>query len=176
MCGAVAPASGGIRQAVDAVCRVFSWLAGAITLLIMIMLAVEVVTRTATGGSVLGTIEISEIALAFVVFLGVAQAQRVRAHVNTNLVTSRMPVPVAVGVRVVGLLAAAVVLVWTAWASAERALDSVATGESRFGITEVPIWPARVIIPVGLVLLAVQVVFTAYDAVRNRGAASERAG
>lgn len=156
-----------VRRAVDAVCAVFSWISGLITVVLMLVIVLEVVLRGASGRSLLGTIELSEVGLVFVVFLGVAYAQRVDAHVSTDLVTSRLPVRVAATARTAALLLAAGVLVWMTSMTALRGWDSFQSGESRFGINAIPLWPARLIIPVGLALLAMQVLFSAADAWRT---------
>ena len=158
----------GLRAAVDLVSRWFSWVSGALTLVLLVMLVAEVAVRELVGRSLLGTIELSEVLLVFIVALGAAYAQKAGSHVSTDLATSRFaPTPAAV-IRVSGMVVAAGFLFWTAWACWERGLEAFASGESRFGITSVPVWPARLVLPIGLALLAVQCLFTAYDAWNRR--------
>lgn len=170
-----ARASTGLRAAVDLVSHVFSWLSGAFTLLLLVMLVAEVVVREVVGRSLLGTIELSEVLLVLIVALGVSYAQKTGSHVSTDLVTSRFAPTTAAVIRVVGMVVAAGFLLWTAWASAERGWESFESGESRFGITSVPVWPARLVLPVGLALLGVQCLFTAWDAWSRRNATTDDA-
>jgi TRAP-type C4-dicarboxylate transport system permease small subunit len=156
-----------VRQGIQIVTRVFSWISGAFILVLMLLVVLEVFLRDVFSTTIGGTIEISEVMLAFLVFLGVAYAQQSSAHVNTNLVTSRIPPRVAGVVRTVGLVIAALVMLWAAWASAGRGWDSFQAGEARFGLRSVPVWPARLIIPVGFALLALETLFTAHDAWRS---------
>ena len=45
----------------------------------------------------------------------------------------------------------------------KRALRSIESGEYRFGIIEIPIWPARTAVVLGLALLTLQVAFTTFE-------------
>lgn len=155
------------RSVLQAVSRLFSWLAGVAILVLMLLVVLEVALRDVFGSTVGGTIEISEVLLAFLVFLGVAYAQQDGSHVNTDLVTSRLPPRVAGAVRAVGMLVAVVALLMAVWATADRAWASMQAGEARFGLRSIPVWPARLIVPVGLFLLALESLFTAWDAWRR---------
>lgn len=174
----VAPTDRGaaLRAAVDVLSRWSSWISGALTLVLLVMLVAEVAVREIVGRSLLGTIELSEVLLVLIVALGAAYAQKTGAHVSTDLVTSRFAPATAAAIRVGGMLVAAGFLFWTAWASAERGWEAFESGESRFGITSVPVWPARLVLPLGLALLAVQCLFTALDAWRRRTADAPPAG
>lgn len=156
-----------LRQTVQAVSRALSWLAGAFILVLMLLVVLEVVLRDGFSTTLGGTIEISEVVLAFLVFLGVAYAQQDRAHVHTNLVVSRIPPRAAAVLRTLGLAVSAVVLLVAAWATAERGWESMQAGEARFGLRSVPVWPARLVIPLGLLLLALECVIAAVDAWRG---------
>lgn len=171
--GTGARARTGPRAAVDLVSRWCSWLSGGLTLVLLVMLVAEVVVRELVGRSLLGTIELSEVLLVFIVALGAAHAQRSGAHVSTDLVTSRFPPTTAAAIRVAGMTVAAGFLLWTAWATGERGWEAFEAGETRFGITSVPVWPARLILPFGLALLAVQCLFTARDAWARRHAPTD---
>lgn len=175
MRGPDAVMDGAPRRALDAVSRFLSWISGALTLVLLLMLVAEVAARELIGRSLLGTIELSEVLLVFVVALGAAHAQRTGAHVSTDLVTSKFPPVPAALIRVVGMLVAAGFLLWTAWAALRRGWSSFQSGESRFGITDVPVWPARLILPIGLTLLALQCLFTARDAWHRRHGAPQPA-
>lgn len=158
----------GMRRIVQGVSRLFSWISGVFILALMLLVVLEVVLRDLFETTLGGTIEVSEVVLAFLVFLGVAYAQQDDAHVQTDLVTSRLPPGAAAWIRAVGLVVAAIVLLVAAWATAGRGWDAFQTGESRFGLRSVPVWPARLIIPVGLFLLALECLLTAATAWRTR--------
>ncbi|MEQ8717996.1 MAG: TRAP transporter small permease [Acidimicrobiales bacterium] len=143
-----------------------AWISGLMILLMMGLVVAEVVLRKYFNTTLKGTIEYSEILLVFIVFGAIAHAQQIGGHVKTELVTSRLPPRIGGYVRAVGLVIVAALLIWMTQATLARGLDSMESGESRVGVKEVPIWPARLAIPVGLFFLALETLFTAWDALR----------
>lgn len=161
---AAARAGSGSRGVFDALTRACSWIAGGLTIVLMLLIGTEVVVRGFSGGSLPGTIEISEVLLVFIVALGLGRAQQTGTHVSTDLVTSRLAPRVGAVVRGVGLAVSAGFLLWATWVSAARGWEAMLVGEARFGISEVPVWPARLILPIGLFILSVQCLLSAHDA------------
>ncbi|MBP2366188.1 TRAP transporter small permease subunit [Pseudonocardia parietis] len=173
---AAARAASGPRGTFDQVTRWFSWAAGGLALALMLLIVAEVGVRAVVGRSLSGTIELSEVLLVFIVALGIGNAQRTGAHVNTDLLTSRLTPHTGAVVRVAGLTVAAGFLLWTTWVSATRGWEAMLVGEARFGISEVPVWPARLVLPLGLLVLSVQCLLTARDAWGRRHGSAGTAG
>lgn len=156
---------GPVRRAVHALSTLFGVLAALLIVAIMASTAADVATRQLTGSSIPGVVEYSEVLMVGLIFLGLAYAQRTGAHIGVDLVTERMPVRVAHAVRSVGLLLAILVLAVMAWETLEVALRAVESREYRFGLVQVPIWPARLLIPIGLVALLLELAITLIDEV-----------
>lgn len=142
----------------------------AVTGVVVIMFATcaDVFRRTLTGRSVPGVVEGSEVMLVIAVFLGLGYAQREKVHVATSVVTDRLPDAVSRTVRIAGILVAICFLLWLVYATGERAVQSTRTGEYRFGLLQVPIWPGRVAITVGLALLTAELVRDLWGTVTSR--------
>jgi TRAP-type mannitol/chloroaromatic compound transport system permease small subunit len=66
-----------------------------------------------------------------------------------------------------GLVPAALFVSWAAWLTAMEGLASMERGEFRFGIVAVPVWPAKLVIPIGLAGLAVALMAKVVTAVRR---------
>lgn len=143
----------------------FGVLAAVLIMAIMFSTAADVTARQVTGSSIAGVVEYSEVLMVGLIFLGLAYAQRTGAHIGVDLVTERLPARVAHGVRSVGLVIAMVVITIMAWQTLEVALRSVQSGEYRFGLVQVPIWPARLLIPIGLTALLLELAVSLYDEV-----------
>lgn len=156
------------RRVVQTLSRFFAWLSGLFTLLLMLLVVLEVILRDLFVTSLGGGIELSEVALVFLVFFGIAYAQQADAHVNTNILTARMPIRAASVLKSGALLFVAAILLWATYVTTARGWDSMQAGEARFGLRAVPIWPARLIIPVGLLLLSLETLISAADAWRGR--------
>jgi TRAP-type C4-dicarboxylate transport system permease small subunit len=138
--------------------RFAALLAASGTLFLMLATVADVARRQLTGQPLTGVVEISEVMLVAVVFLGVAYTQREKQHVATTVLTDRLPPRVSGWLRVIGTVVVVVLLLWMIQATSELALESYRRGEYRFGLTRVPLWPARASIPLGLTLLLGEVV------------------
>lgn len=165
------------RTFFDRVTDVLGALGGIAILVLMFLTTIDVVLRKTTGQGVGGTVEISEVVLVAAVFLGLPAAQASGAHVATTVVTShlsertRRVVLVAVGL--ISTLIATVMLYATTLAAA----TSVENGEYRFGLVHVPVWPARIIIPIGVLLLLIEFVrhlMRVWNGTEDIGEADER--
>lgn len=156
--------------------RVLAVVSAAATLLVMLLTVVDVLVRLVVGGSVPGLLEYSEVAMVFLVMCGIAYGQQQRVHVSVDLVTSRLRPPAAGRVVGGGLVIAALALCWLAYASGVSAVESIRSGEVRYGITEVPLWPARVMVPIGAGLVAAELVIQAASAFRGRTADGDLEG
>jgi TRAP-type C4-dicarboxylate transport system permease small subunit len=120
---------------------------------IMMVSALDVASRNLLGRSVPGALESSEVVLVVGAFLGLAYAQRLRTHVATSFLVELLPRRFARLIRSAGLLAVSSYVGWATWLTAPRAWQSFVMGEARFGLVEIPQWPARFAIAIGFGLL-----------------------
>lgn len=143
--------------------RVTSTLAGAsvaFTILLMGVMLADVVTRTLTGGSLTGSLEVSETLLVAIVFCGIAYAERSGDNVRVRLLGGRIGRHPEAVLRALGTLVAIVVTVWLAWASVLEAVHSLNINEYQLGLVQYPLWPARMIIAVGFMLISLEFLST----------------
>lgn len=119
------------------------------TLAVMVAIVIDVVSRNITGKSVPGLLEMSESGLVAAVFLGLAYAGTTNSHVAVDLLTSHINQTVARVLIAIMWLAGIVVTGWFLVSSTNRAVDSFQRSESRTGLVDWPIWPARWIIVIG---------------------------
>jgi TRAP-type C4-dicarboxylate transport system permease small subunit len=144
-----------------------SWLlnlvAGFLTVAILIMIVTDVGWRILAGRSVRGVFEYSEVILATLVVLSLAHAQAIRGHITVDFLvvrltaTARRWVALLTGTLMTLLLAA---MTWGSWMVTAQ---SIARGEYRTGLARVPVWPTRLAITVGLVLLTLEFLITTYE-------------
>lgn len=139
-----------VIQSISSFLAIISALA---TLILMLLTVVDVFSRMGGTGSIPGLLELSEVALVFVVFCGIAYGQQHRTHVAVSLVTSRLPEKVGRIAVSIGLVIILGVFIWATYATGVQAIESTIRQEARFGITAVPIWPSRILIPIGFALL-----------------------
>lgn len=141
----------------------FGIIAALLIVAVMFSTAADVIVRQLTGSSIPGVVEYSEVLLVALIFLGLAYAQRVKAHIGVDIVTERLKPRVSHVVRAVGLVLAILVLAWMAYETAVVAVHAFEVREYRFGLVQVPIWPVRIVVPVGLTVLILELALSAYD-------------
>lgn len=139
-----------------AVSSLASAAAAVILIGLMLLTVLDVARRNAGMSSIHGTIDYVEIGMVLAVYLGLGKSEEVEAHVRTPLVTSRLPLPIAQWGRAIALGACALLMLYVAYSAGVRAWDSFDAGEVTAGVDRIPVWPARIAVPVGALLLAVE--------------------
>ena len=158
-----------MRRVVDRLSHLLSIVAGVALFLLMAITGTDVLRRALIDGrSVPGAIEYAEIILVGLVYLSLAQTQRSDGHISVAVMTARLPPRFARALTTTGLLVVTLVLGWLVVASAGVAWRSWNTGEFRMGLAQVPIWPARALIPLGAFFLLLQTLYSAADALGGR--------
>jgi TRAP-type C4-dicarboxylate transport system permease small subunit len=123
--------------------------------------------RNLFGPGLPGAEEISEIFMVSLVYFGLAYAQHKKAHVSISVVTDRIPTKVANLMRGFGLTVVCIVLAWMIIETGQTAMISFETGEYRFGLLRVPVWPAKMVIPFGVAALLIETCFDIIDTLRS---------
>lgn len=152
--------------AVDGVARVLAVIAAATIVLMMVATVADVARRYLLGRPIPGVIESGELLMVLSVFLGLAYTQLHGNHVAVTLVIDRLPFRAAAVCRTIGLLVVLGILVWMTVVTGQRALVSYTTNEFRFGVVQIPIWPGRIAIAIGLLAFALQLVPAIIENVR----------
>lgn len=147
-----------LRTVTNRIAIVLGALAGLGILAMMIGTAVDVVRREATGQSIAGVNEISEVLLVVVVFLGVMGAQTSGTQISTPVVTNRLPSRWGHLVRTIAGVIATLIALWAAWETTKTGITSWQAKEFRFGLAHIPVWPAKLIIPLGFYALALALI------------------
>lgn len=124
-------------------------LASVSTIVMMLGISADVLYRNTAGRSIPGVLELSESALVATVFFGLAYAGTSGSHIAVDLLVSRLPRVVAQWTMVLAWVLSAGMLGWLVYAGFQRAMDSLERGETRMGLVNWPLWPARWIIVLG---------------------------
>ena len=133
--------------------------------IVMVALVIAVLWRGVFNESLPGLIELVELLMIFVVYLGLAHAEHTRAHVRMTIVTSRLPPTWRRRVLIVSRLVACIGALVFVIGTGQRAIDATIAGEYRMGLMNFPIWPARLTITLGFVLLLLEQVLQLIDTV-----------
>ena len=142
-------------KALTATANLMGFVAVIALLFLICSATIDVAYRSVTGRSLFyGLLEYGEAALVVLAFLGAVRTQVAGGHVASTLVTSMMRVRAAAGLRCVTKFGVVLLLVWAAYSSGIAALKSYNSGEVRFGLVSVQMWPMRAVVPISLCLIA----------------------
>jgi TRAP-type transport system small permease protein len=151
-----------VERIVDSISTVLAIIGAMALLAVMVAISADVIRRDLTGRSIVGVLELTEVLMVTFIFLGMAEAHRRDLHVRVGVVTAVLPARAARYVELFGMAMSVAFVAWMIHATTIRAIASVEASEYRFGTIAVPIWPARIAIPVGLAALLLQFVIHMY--------------
>lgn len=137
--------------------HVGGYIAGLTTLLLCLLIVVDVAARW-LDVPLTGVLEISQyLFMPILVFLSLSFAQSIGEHIRATVLIDRLTVR---GALTVNLAAQAVTLVTTvvlALAAAESARQATSIQLQAVGAIEFALWPIKIVVAVGLFMLALQV-------------------
>lgn len=120
------------------------------TVVMMLAIVIDVAARGITGASIPGLFELGETVLVAAVFLGMAYTGVTNGHIAVDLLTERLTPAVSRIVVLIAWILTAITLAWFTYATAVRAMASSRSNETRMGLVNWPVWPARWIIVIGI--------------------------
>lgn len=131
---------------------------------LILLSSADVFSRELRGVGVPGAIQYAELIMVALTFLSLADGQRHGDHVAIELVSSRLPVRLSSALMAMGYLLVTGALLWAAWVSLDIALASLERGEAKIGIVAIPVWPARMTVPLGMTAMALMLLLQAFRA------------
>jgi TRAP-type C4-dicarboxylate transport system permease small subunit len=131
-------------------------LAGLALLAMVVIGAFDVILGRGFNLSVAGAREITEILMVAAALLGMALSQQRREHVRVTLLTDRLPAPLQRWLDRLGLLLATFLMLAISGYGFQSALQSFQSGEFSPGSLAVPIWPAKLALGIGALLMALE--------------------
>jgi C4-dicarboxylate transporter DctQ subunit len=134
-------------------------LAGSVCVILM-MLAVtaEVISRKAFNYSIPAQIEFTTLVFIMALFFGLAYTQRQRGHVRMDLLLNRAKGGKRELLEGIALLIPLVPYILMVWKSAELGFHSIVEGEYVITVISFPLWPVRIVIPIGMFFLCLRLI------------------
>lgn len=139
------------------------YVAGVGILLLMVGVIADIVVRTLAGHALRGVVDYSEIGIVLCAFIALGYAQRDNTHVAVDTLVELLPRSGVIFCTWLVVLVAFPLLAWLVVETAQLALHSYRTGEYRFGLSQVKLWPARAMLPIGLGLWACEILRQAIE-------------
>ncbi|MGE0801090.1 MAG: TRAP transporter small permease subunit [Lautropia sp.] len=116
-----------------------------------------------------GVFEFNALLIGIVIFLGIAHAQREKRHITVTLLTERLGRRTAALLDAVVLGLSTALFAWTAWLFYQSAADALANHEVAQGVSRFPLFPMKLVMFLGVALLAVQLVLDVIARLREAG-------
>ena len=145
------------RRFVDGASELSSFIAGLCVLFLVFGTTYDVLQRGITGRGIPGIIEYAEIFLIALVYLSIANTQRIGGHVSSTIVSDRLPARISIIGEILGLLLVSVIIFPVIQRAYTIAVASYVDKEYRLGSAAVTLWPSRAAMALGLLMLVVQV-------------------
>lgn len=130
--------------------------AGIALLAVMFLVDANALSRKLFNAPIAGTLEITEAVMPLVILLPLGFTQMKRGHIRVLLLISGLSMSVQRVIGVLTLIVGFAFMIWVTWATWGAAEQSFRIGESAWGSVRFPIWPAKIGIAVGAILLAIQ--------------------
>lgn len=128
-----------------------NFVAGAAIFALMCLGIAQIVLRSVFNAPIAGYIDLVELSMATMAFLGAAYCQRLGAHIRMELLIGRLhgralwaveSFALAVGLGIIGIL------IWYGWGHFLRAYE---LGDTTID-AEYPVWPSKLLVPVAFSL------------------------
>jgi TRAP-type C4-dicarboxylate transport system permease small subunit len=134
--------------------RAAATLAGAATLAIVLLVSADVLMRYFFDRPQLFVDELASFLEVLVIFGGLAYTFRVGGHVRVDLLTSRLPPAARAVLRAAALAVGLIFIVIVIWTTTQSAVTAYRYGRVS-AVMLYPLWLPMLLIPAGLLLMAV---------------------
>jgi TRAP-type C4-dicarboxylate transport system permease small subunit len=138
-------------------------MSAALVLLDTVAVTVDVLIRYFFGKTYAGLFEITEYSLLWMTFLGTTWILRNNGHVRVDLLITLLPQKPRAVVNVVASVISVLLLVAMTYYSAKLTLHDFNTSFTLSGVLRPLKWPIEIIIPIGFLLLTIQLSRNAYE-------------
>jgi len=136
-------------------------IAGIVVLMLMMLAVTQIFGRKLFNIPVPGFIDWVEQAMAVFAFLGIAYCQRIGGHIRMDILVGRLKGRVlwlSEFISTIVMILLSLALTYGSWLHFRRAWD---LGDSSIDIA-LPIWPAKLMVPVALSLLSLRFILQAW--------------
>ena len=135
--------------------------------IMVIITMLDVLSRHLLHRPIPGVIELNEVLMVGIVFLGLGMAQKEKSHIRAELFVSRLPPKLQRLFDIFALILSTCFWVVLLSQALPRAWESYLTGEYREGLIKFPVWPARWALAIGLLIICLQLVRDFYRTISS---------
>jgi TRAP-type C4-dicarboxylate transport system permease small subunit len=128
-----------------------NFLAATAIFLLMVLGCAQIFLRTVLNSPIARYIDLVELSMASMAFLGAAYCQRLGAHIRMELLMGRLKGRWLWGAEIFGTLVALFIIGILIWSGSEHFLRSLLLGDTTID-AEFPVWPSKLLVPIAFSL------------------------
>jgi len=148
-------ALGAIDRAVHRVEKLTAWLSGLGVFALMMIGVAQILSRKIINWPIYGYIDIVEIMMSFLVFMGLAYTERLGGHIRMELILTFLPKRLVNVFEIIGVLLGLFVVGVLTYYTGTHALRSYTSGDSTMD-AQIALWPSKLVVSLSLALLFVR--------------------
>lgn len=162
-----------IARWVTSLNRVLAVAAGLLTAFITLIVCVDVGSRALLAHSLPGASEVAILLLIALVFLGFAGAEARGENFTVTILLQALDGRWRHRLKTLAALASLATVGLMAWFSWTRAIASTIAAEVSYGSITFPVWPSKLLIALGLTMLALQLIASLLGVPADKEGAAE---
>jgi TRAP-type C4-dicarboxylate transport system permease small subunit len=139
--------------------KVLAYIAGAFIIAMMLLVTLDVVLRNFFHSPIPGVYEIVGFLFVSAVGLGLPYVQAQRGNISINIASRLLPMKVQKLLVIIAYVLALFTVSILAWQNGKNALYSLSINEYTMGIVHFSFWPSKMILTLGLGLLAIRLLY-----------------
>lgn len=132
---------------------------------LMVLGVAQIVLRTLFNTPVTGYIDLVELSMASMAFLGAAYSQRLGAHIRMELLIGQLHGRLLWVVEAFATAVAMIVIAVLIWYGAEHFLRSYTLGDTTID-AEFPVWPSKLLVPIAFAIWWLRLAVQFWGAIR----------
>lgn len=127
------------------------------TIGLMILISLNIALRN-FGTSMPGLVEGTALLMVIIIFLGLSAPERSNEHIAVDLMTRSIRTKPRQFINIISKLISAFISTWLCYGAFLSFRHSIDISEYQFGLIRFPIWPARLVVFIGLLLFTLETV------------------
>jgi TRAP-type C4-dicarboxylate transport system permease small subunit len=133
-------------------------IAAGIILFMVFPVSIDVILRYLFRSPIPQVYDLSEFMIVGATYLAIAYVQTIKGHIKIEAATARLSEKWKAGLDIFGYGLGAGLFAVITWQSAALAWEAWVTQDHTMGVINLPLWPAKSIVPIGTGLLCLRLV------------------
>ena len=150
-----------------------NWAGGIILTAMMFLVTGDVLGRYLFNLPIQGTTEVTEFMMVGLLYFTLAHTQADKSHIRVDMFVSRLPPRTQLFFETITYLLGLFLFVLITWQGTLSAIKAWQVGETTFGVILFPLFPAKVLIPIGSFLFSLRLLLDFVEGLKHlRGGAT----